>query len=459
MKEFDFRAVPGETVNKILASAASQILPFILLPEHALVTEADLSFYEDFKLYELSDLRLPGNDPFYVVAGPEQTVLLDGTPEAIYRVNKLSAFKLNTDTVLSYFRFFCNFVIGPLGNLSIAESPEDVSWFTEAEDVEKELIIKSLTPLSCHGLDSDGLLTITGSVIADNALLQAEIKIVVDEQDITLENSGVTLHFDLGHVVIVSAVPITGKSGTLLKMLDNEELNDDADSESPFGLYEKVPFTDILNFRTPDSEYLSKMIADLNPGILPFSIYDDKILFQVADLPFYKDFKLCAFTDQSANIPNVRLMLYSSGNAFPLKFINEDIYSANEIGPIILSEEVLPVYARFFFFIVRGQLGRFIIAEKPEDIPWLDGAPDDQKNDVEKALAPLIYKGIDQDGLYTISGTVVFKNALFRTDIKVAPHEMDVLDSETGQKETMTIGQLKLENEDLLLENLMVQIF
>ncbi|MGE3622821.1 MAG: hypothetical protein AB7H77_02955, partial [Bdellovibrionales bacterium] len=49
-------------------------------------------------------------------------------------------------------------------------------------------------------------------------------------------------------------------------------------------------------------------------------------------------------------------------------------------------------------------------------------------------------------------------NALFKTDIKIAPMEMDVFDPELGAPEHFTIGQMKLTNEDLLLEELNVPI-
>ena len=81
-----------------------------------------------------------------------------------------------------------------------------------------------------------------------------------------------------------------------------------------------------------------------------------------------------------------------------------------------------------------------------------------EKADVAERLIPITYKGIGRDNLFTLTATVVFKNALFRTDIKIAPYEMDVFDPELGAPEHFTIGQMKLTNEDLLLEELNVPI-
>ncbi|MDD5587051.1 MAG: hypothetical protein PHY92_08895, partial [Alphaproteobacteria bacterium] len=115
-------------------------------------------------------------------------------------------------------------------------------------------------------------------------------------------------------------------------------------------------------------------------------------------------------------------------------------------------------YSRFFFHYVRGQLGRFIIVETPEDVVWLPEANEKEKAEVAANLMPVTYKGIGRDNLFTMTCTVVFKNALFRTDIKVAPYEMDVYDPEMGAPEHFTIGQMKLTNEELLLEELNVPI-
>ena len=71
---------------------------------------------------------------------------------------------------------------------------------------------------------------------------------------------------------------------------------------------------------------------------------------------------------------------------------------------------------------------------------------------------PVTYKGIGRDNLITLTATVVFKNALFKTDIKIAPFEMDVFDPEVSAPEHFTIGQMKLTNEDLLLEDLNVPV-
>ena len=213
-----------------------------------------------------------------------------------------------------------------------------------------------------------------------------------------------------------------------------------------------------LDFKALSPDEARDFLATISTDISPVTLPADKTLVQVASLPFYEDYKFYALTDMSLPPPNVRYLLYKPGDVSVMNWTNEPIYSINERAPIKLDKKTLVPYAKFFFHYVRGQLGRFIIVEKPEEVVWLPKANAKEKADVAAKLMPVTYKGIGRDNLFTLTCTVVFKNALFKTDIKVAPYEMDVFDPEAGAPEHFTIGQMKLTNEELLLEELNVPI-
>lgn len=71
---------------------------------------------------------------------------------------------------------------------------------------------------------------------------------------------------------------------------------------------------------------------------------------------------------------------------------------------------------------------------------------------------PVTYKDVGRDHLITLSATVIFKNALFKTDIKISPFEMDVLNPEINELEHFIIDQIKLTNEEVLLEDLNIPV-
>jgi hypothetical protein len=213
-----------------------------------------------------------------------------------------------------------------------------------------------------------------------------------------------------------------------------------------------------LIFKELDPAATQKFIADTASGIAPVKLTEGKTSIQCAYLPFYDEFKLYAVSDSSLPAPNTRYMLYKPGDVSLMNWTNEPIYAVNERAPIKIDRKTCLPYARFFFHYVRGQLGRFIIVEKPEEITWLSSASDKEKAEVNERLMSVSYKGIGRDNLITLTATVIFKNALFKTDIKIAPFEMDVFDPELNAPEHFTIGQMKLTDEDLLLEALNVPI-
>ena len=213
-----------------------------------------------------------------------------------------------------------------------------------------------------------------------------------------------------------------------------------------------------LDFQALAPDAAREFLTSIAHDLLPITVPMDKTLVQVATLPFYEEYKIYALTDMTLPAPNVRYVLHKPGELAIMNWTNEPIYDVNEKAPIKLDRKSLVVYAKFFFHFVRGQLGRFIIVEKPEDVVWLENATDKEKADVAAFIKPVTYKGIGRDNLFTLSAIVVFKNALFRTDIKVAPYEMDVFDQESGTPEHFSIGQMKLTNEELLLEDLNVPI-
>jgi len=213
-----------------------------------------------------------------------------------------------------------------------------------------------------------------------------------------------------------------------------------------------------LDFQPLDGPQAREIIALAAPFIEPAVYPDGKTTVRSAPLPFLPGVSFCALTDTTLPEPNTRYVYLVQGNALPHDWTNEPIYKLNEVIPIDLAEEHLVPYVRFFFHFVRGQLGRFLIAEKPDHVPWLPEATDEEKAEVNDRLIPVTYRGVGPDGLHTLLATVVFKNALFQTKIKIAPQEMDVDNPETGITEHFTVGQIMLGDEELLLEELNVLI-
>lgn len=102
---------------------------------------------------------------------------------------------------------------------------------------------------------------------------------------------------------------------------------------------------------------------------------------------------------------------------------------------------------------MRGKYGRFIIVEKPEDIAWLPDASEEDKERVNQLLQPLTYKSLGRDNRFMLSATVLFRNALFSTNIRVCA--VAEAPGEDAEKEPgKIVGEMELTDEQLLAENL-----
>jgi hypothetical protein len=213
-----------------------------------------------------------------------------------------------------------------------------------------------------------------------------------------------------------------------------------------------------MKFKTLDDAEAYEFFADIAPDIAPVKFTESRTLVQCASLPFYDEFKFYIVFDNSLYPPDIYYMLHRPRDVSLMDWTNEPIYSVNERAPIKIDRKTCIPYARFFFHFVRGQLGNFNIVEKLEDIVWLPQATDEERVNVNSHLTKISYNGIGNDKLITLTATVIFKKALFKTYIKIAPIEMDVLDPENDVLEHYTIGQMILVNEKLLLEDLNIQV-
>jgi hypothetical protein len=174
-----------------------------------------------------------------------------------------------------------------------------------------------------------------------------------------------------------------------------------------------------------------------------------EIRFQsVGPLCFYPGFELAVSEDRN------RFAVRSSDKLVRLNWTNEPIYRLNDAGALHLTRETLFPYVRFFFDFVRGGSGCFSIAEPDEAIPWLRCATRAQKESVRNQLIPLRYDGLDESAMHSIRASVIFRDALFHCDIKIARTPSSVFDAELGRLIECTFGCLLLTNEVLIQEHL-----
>jgi hypothetical protein len=180
-------------------------------------------------------------------------------------------------------------------------------------------------------------------------------------------------------------------------------------------------------------------LTRLNPLFGGSVFKPEKTTILTQNLPFYPGYRFLDILSSVSNPPKRRYVLESADKAIILDFTNAPIYALNVELPIRLDKKNVDDYVRFFFKNVRGEHGKFLIIETVDDIPWKNDPPPNARKAVGKMIDPLQLEGIDDRGFYSLSASMIFKDSLFKTKIKVD-----------------TLGQISIQDEQLLIEDIPV---
>ena len=115
------------------------------------------------------------------------------------------------------------------------------------------------------------------------------------------------------------------------------------------------------------------------------------------------------------------------------------IYALNETVPLMLSEDNVDDYVRFFLKYVRGTKGLILLAENVDDIEWKDDPPPPARKAIGKMLVPVNVIEKKKDSSFVLEVTAMMKDSLFKVHALV---------SETGI--------LSFQNEEILVEDMPV---
>lgn len=197
----------------------------------------------------------------------------------------------------------------------------------------------------------------------------------------------------------------------------------------------------IEDWQKLDSEKTAQILSEINSHLEPIPFSEDSTTIRSQTLPFYKDYALFELTDLSA-VPGARkYAIYKSGDVNVINWTNQSIYETNEKAPIVLNEETVLSYVRFFFNYVRGRHGRFLIIETIDDIRWQVEPPVQGRKVMQEMLEPLTVMSQEPDGTFNLEAFMVFKDSLFKTMIHVKPDGLVSMSNEELKIEGMPISQ------------------
>lgn len=139
---------------------------------------------------------------------------------------------------------------------------------------------------------------------------------------------------------------------------------------------------------------------------------------QVADLPFYKNFKLLQATTFST-IPPVTMdyLLTANNDVIKMNGTRDPIFENNKDAGLILNEETVVPYAAFVLDAVQTDQGTLRLVESVDEDTFTGTPTPQQRKDVTHLIRPAkITKTADGFKLDVI---MLYGDAIFRADLDV----------------------------------------
>lgn len=180
-----------------------------------------------------------------------------------------------------------------------------------------------------------------------------------------------------------------------------------------------------------------KTLKKINPLLDSCEYNEDQTSIMAVDLPFYHGYRFLSVTDHNVHPEKKHYVIDGDNDAYIINFTNELIYDLNQKLPILLTEDTVIDYVRFFLEYVVGDFGKITPAENVDDIQWKDNPPPNAKKAIAGMIAPLDILSGTQGQDFTITGYFIFKTDLLKANL--------VIDKN---------GHITMENEEILIEEM-----
>lgn len=185
----------------------------------------------------------------------------------------------------------------------------------------------------------------------------------------------------------------------------------------------------------------ARRLKEINPSLEPAPLDPAKTAIRTQLLPFYRHYELLELTDFSTTPGARKYVIYKQGDVNVINWTNQPIYDTNEKSPIILTEENVTEYAKFFFNYVRGRHGRFLVIETIDDIRWQIEPPVQGRKVIQEMLEPVTLVSHEADGTFNLDAFMVFKDSMFKTKIHVKKDGLVSMSSEELKIEGIPVMQ------------------
>lgn len=166
-----------EKVARILSEVNSLLAPVSFNEETTTIRSQKLPFYNDHVLLELTDLSTVPGARKYVIYKPGDVNVINWTNQSIYDTNEKAPIRLSSDNVVSYVKFFFNYVRGRHGRFLIIETIDDVRWQIEPPAQGRKIMQEMLSPVELESEDADGTFNLSAFMVFKDSLFKTKIHV------------------------------------------------------------------------------------------------------------------------------------------------------------------------------------------------------------------------------------------------------------------------------------------
>jgi len=176
----DWQKLDAERAARVLSEVNPHLEPVPFSEENTAIRAQKLPFYNDYEFMELTDLSAVPAARKYAIYKPGDVNVINWTNQAIYETNEKAPIKVDERTVVSYVKFFFNYVRGRHGRFLIIENIDDIRWQVEPPLQGRKVMQEMLEPVTVISQDSDGTYNLEAFMVFKDSLFKTRIHVKPD---------------------------------------------------------------------------------------------------------------------------------------------------------------------------------------------------------------------------------------------------------------------------------------
>lgn len=168
-----------------------------------------------------------------------------------------------------------------------------------------------------------------------------------------------------------------------------------------------------------DIDETAQLLDHLNKSVEGSTFDPLETTILAIDIPFYPGYQFLNIADHATNPPLQRYVMQKKG-AMEFHFIDwrhQTIQDFNAAAPIVLTEENVFDYVRFYYSFVKAYEGRFTVCESSDAIKWKE-EPLAEVKQIANQIKPMEIAS-KTDDKFMISVYMTLKDRLFIASIIV----------------------------------------